>query len=248
MQWRGVENEVLSKVFQAGALTTRRVTREHGPKPNWSRLLERGYLREVHTVYGPVLAATPLTRQLSAQQGVLLDAPYLAGPSAIADRAYQMDALALLAVEGYTLHRHEYRRSTGVGLGAGRTSQILLTVLRVPPRIEAQLSQDWGFVYAPKPDAWDIHPEVLGYPNLYASISGRGIRLPRLRTLYRRHRFDIHVWRHPLLVAVPEEDSMRAFVRALEAERDELERTVPSPHPPPRFPYPLVRFILLPVP
>ncbi|MBI0447142.1 hypothetical protein [Deinococcus sp. DB0503] len=164
MKQQDIQFEVFRRIADAGALTTRRIVRECGPRPNWQGALDRGALREVHTVYGPVLALTPKARERMAPR---FDLPYLAGPSALADRAYQMDALSLLEEEGYTLARHEYKRSGGVGRQAGTTSQIVRTVLRVPRRIEAQLEQDWGFVYAPRFDAISgASPEVLGYPAL----------------------------------------------------------------------------------
>lgn len=157
-----------------------------------------------------------------------------------------MDALALLEAEGYTVGRHEYKRSGKVGHQTGTTSQIVRTVLRVPPSVEGQLEHDWGFVYAPRKTSWGIYPEVLGYPSLYASISSGGLKLPRLRVLYRQHHLDIHEWRHPLLLAVPEEGQMRAYIRSLEAERARLEASIRSRRL--LFPYPLIRLITLPAP
>ncbi|WP_216322903.1 hypothetical protein [Deinococcus aestuarii] len=247
-----LENAVLAKVLQAGALTTRRVIAEHGPKPNWSRLLREGYLREVHTPYGAVLAVTPRAHGLNAEKQVVPDAPYLTGPSAVADRAYQLDALALLEAEGYTLHRHEYKRSGKVGYQAGTTSQIVRTVLRVPPAYAARLKDTESYfasgryfvrrVLEPEADQWGIFGEVLGYPSLYASIGGGGIGLPRVRTLLRRHHLDIDNWRHPLILAVPEEGQLRSLLRVLEAERAQANpRNVSSL-------YPRVRLLILPRP
>ncbi|WP_216325967.1 hypothetical protein [Deinococcus aestuarii] len=247
-----LENAVLAKVLQAGALTTRRVIAEHGPKPNWSRLLREGYLREVHTPYGAVLAVTPRAHGLNAEQQIVPDAPYLTGPSAVADRAYQLDALALLEAEGYTLDRHEYKRSGKVGYQAGTTSQIVRTVVRVPPAYAARLKDTESYfvrghriereVLEPKADQWGSFEEMLGYPSLYASIGGGGIGLSRMRTLYRRHENDIHSWRHPLILAVPEEGQLRTFLRALEVERARTNDGGVSSH------YPRVRLLILPRP
>lgn len=247
-----LENAVLAKVLGAGALTTRRVVAEHGPKPNWLGLFRKGYLREVHTPYGAVLAVTPRAHGLNVEKQIVPDAPYLSGPSAVADRAYQLDALALLEAEGYTLARHEYKRSGKVGYRAGTTSQIVRTVLRVPPAYADRLRDTESYfaggryfereVLEPKADQWGIYEEVLGYPSLYASIGGGGIGLPRLRTLHRRHEDHIHLWRHPLLLAVPEEGQLRSFLRVLEAKRARTDDGGVSSR------YPWVRLLILPRP
>lgn len=241
-----LEIQVLESVMKAGALTVRRVIARHGPKPNWQGLLKVGLLREYQTAYGAVLAGTRVAHQFNRHSNLIGHAPYLTGPASVVDRAYQMDALALLEAEGYTVGRHEYKRSGKVGYKAGTTSQIVRTVLRVSPKIEAQLRQDWDFMSAPRQTPWGIYAEALGYPSLYASISSGGLKLPRLRALYRQHRLHIHEWRHPLLLAVPEEGKMRAYIRSLEAERARIEASLRFEKL--LFPYPLIRLIILPVP
>lgn len=238
------ERRVVNNLATAGALTSRHVTTTYGPRPNWHRLLQRGIIREVHTVYGSVLGLTPDTWQ-KAMSVNRPQTPYLQGPTSLADRAYQMDALRLLKLEGYTLSRHEYKGSGGVGRRGGTTDQITRTVLHVPPSTAAHLAEDWGQVVAPTWDSTLLQwPEVLGHPSLYATISGGGLTPAGLRRLYRRHHLHIHDWRHPMIVAVPDDRPHRAYVRALEARyqaADAESRSSPQP-------YPLIRLVVLPFP
>ncbi|WP_161882797.1 hypothetical protein [Deinococcus alpinitundrae] len=239
------EQTVLNAVSAAGALTSRRVRSEFGPRPNWCRLITDGLLSETQTLYGAVLAATPRAHRLGRELGSPRF-PYLTGPATVADRAYLNDALALLEAEGYTVERHGYKRAAGLAHQGTHTDQIVHTVLRVPKSVAGQLAHDWGWVYDFKV-RWDgSYDQQLGYPRLYSSVGSGGIGLGRLKGLYRRHRLDIHVWRHPMLVVVPDRDRARAYLRRLEAER----RLNAAWHPPtgPRFPYDLVRLVVLPLP
>lgn len=231
----------LKAVGQAGALTSRRVQDEWGPRPNWYRLITDGYLNESHTLYGPVLSLTTRGHKVLAV-GEHRTLPYLTGPATVADRAYLNDAIQLMDDEGYTVERTEYKGAGGLRHQGRYTDQVTRTILRVPPRIEAQLRRDWGFVHPLRPIPDGSYPEQLGYPSLYASISSGGIGLARLKSLYRRHEYHIHDWRHPLIVAVPDEDKMRAFLRGLEAQARRLNGSQPP------LGYGLVRLLCLPMP
>ena len=128
-----LRSQVFWKVAQAGALTTRRIIQEFGPKPNWQALLSgRTYLREYQTPYGAVLALAPQGRALAQQHQQRV--PYLAGPSAVTDRAYQQDALTLLQHQGYEVARYIYKKAGKVG-GAARRGERGHRKHRLPGRL-----------------------------------------------------------------------------------------------------------------
>jgi hypothetical protein len=245
--------QVFWAVAQAGALTTRRVIRQFGPKPNWEAALRQRYLREMQSTYGPVLTVGDVARKLiqarppPPEKGLI---PYVAGPSAVADRAFLMDALEALAAQGYTVARHDYKKAGTVGNAARRgakvTHQIIRTVMKVPETRMSWQAAD-GKPYGP--DHYGIYPETPGYPLLYATISNGGIKLPRLQKLYKRHKRDIARWATPLLIAVPEEGDLGAYIRAVEAAQRAVEDSIlrrgisysPSTHR-------LIELVILPLP
>lgn len=237
----GIQQYALNVVGQAGALTSRRVQVECGPRPNWYRLITDRYLNESFTMYGPVLSLTTRGHKVLAVGGQR-SLPYLMGPATVADRAYLNDAIQLMDDEGYTVERTEYKRAGGLKHQGRHTDQVTRTILRVPPRLEIQLRPRWGYVAAYNQNPDGSYDEKLGYPSLYASISSGGISLERLKSLYRQHHLDIHDWRHPLIVAVPEEIKMRAFLRGLNAQERRISRSLGSLN------YELVRLLCLPMP
>ena len=236
-----IQQCTLKAIGQAGALTSRRVQDEWGPRPNWYRLITDKYLKESHTMYGPVLSLTTRGHKVLAV-GEHRPLPYLMGPATVADRAYLNDAIQLLGDKGYTVERTEYKGAGGLRHQGRYTDQAIRTILRVPLRIEAQLRQGWGFVHPLKQELDGSYPEQLGYPSLYASISSGGIGLARLKRLYRQHYLHIHDWRHPLIIAVPEEAKMRAYLRGLDAQARRLNGSQPP------LGYGLVRLLCLPMP
>ncbi|MGY2897039.1 hypothetical protein [Deinococcus sp. UYEF24] len=237
----GIQWYALGVVGQAGALTSRRVTEECGPRPNWYRLITDGYLNESHTMYGPVLSLTTRGHKVLAAADHW-PLPYLMGPATVADRAYLNDAIQLMGDEAYTVERNEYKGAGGLRHQGRYTDQVTRTILRVPPRIEIQIRQRGGYVAAHKQEPDGSHKEQLGYPSLYASISSGGIGLARLKRLYRRHEFHIDEWQHPLIVAVPDGEKMRAFLRSLDAQARRLRGSQPARG------YELVRLLYLPMP
>lgn len=252
-----IQDKVFWAVARAGALTTRRIIGEFGPKPNWQSLIEERRLREYHTGYGKVLALGPTARHgfrerpPTPREGYV---PYVAGPNAVTDRAYLMDAIAVLEGRGYKVAYHVYKRAGKVGGAAQRgvkvTDQIVRTVVRAPADKMRELEAVYG-KGDPTPLYYQlgITPEVLGHPSLYASISGGGIKLPQLRRLYQRHKSDLDRWHGPLLVAVPEEGDLGGFVRAIEAEhRAIIERLVKDRLTPERPIQPRIQLIIVPLP
>jgi hypothetical protein len=249
-QWTAKERSVIREVVRSGALTSRRVIAEYGPMLMWSRTVELGYLREVHTIYGAVLGLGPVGRaafKVSDPQAYA-KAPYLTGPNAVLDRAYRNDALLILIEEGYQRHHSEYKMASGMGrvTGApGFTSQIVSTTMRVPPAEAVRIEWDWNLtVLKPKRTPSGEYPQVAGYPSLYASISGGGIRIERVRALLRRHRLDVTEWRSPLLIVVPDLEPYQDLQRRLARAQAVLRRTDPGP----LGRYPDLRLIELPLP
>lgn len=260
MEKMTTQKEIQARVFwavaDAGALTTRRIVEEFGPKPNWQKLITDQHLREYLTVYGPVLALGQTARRYFARHPGAVEqgpVPYIAGPSAVADRAYQQDVLKALTGQGYTVHHHEYKRTGQVGSAArtGRktTDQILRTVVEVPPQQMRVLAIDWRGLKPYHRDGWGMYPKVVGYPYLYASIAHGGIKLPKLKALYRQHKADIDSWRSPLLVAVPDEQELRAFIRAEESKRQRLHKKVMTAAGKPNLQlYDAIQLVILPPP
>lgn len=250
-----VSQEKMAAVFmgiaRAGALTTRHVIQRFGPKPNWQLLLDHHWLKEYQTPYGPVIALNVKGRELAQEK--LVHVPYVAGPASVADRAYQNDALEVLTARGYTLHHHDYKKAGRVGKAAqeGRpfTDQILRSVVQVPPEQMRTLVIHWGPGVAYQPERGGSHTRAVGHPFLYASISSGGIKLIKLRALYQKHKAAIDSWRTPLLIAVPQEGDLRAFVRAVEAQhRRKLEKPERERRSWDCPAYSCIELIILPVP
>lgn len=218
------ENQVriVQRLIIDGALTSRRVVQEYGPKPSWMRVLEEEYLREVHTVYGPVLGLSHDTYDYFRERPELPQPPYLKAPSSLADRAYQMDAIKALQAEGYEVVKLHYKRGSTVSPGA-YTSQVTSVILRVPPH----MAEDGKPVQPYNDEGIARYQDQRGYPRLYASISGGGIKLAQLKKLLKENERSMSTWGHPLLIAVPENHELDPYLRAIEAKgqriRDELE-------------------------
>ncbi|GAA5514945.1 hypothetical protein Dcar01_03709 [Deinococcus carri] len=249
--------QVFWGVAQAGALTTRRVISTYGPKPNWDHLLEKKLLREVQTNYGAVLTLGQTARaafHLTPPPREMGYIPYVAGPNAVADRAYLLDAIALLEARGYKVAYHVYKRAGKVGGAARRgvkvTDQIVRTVMRAPETKMSRLQALYG-KGEPPPLYYQLGktPEVLGHVSLYATISSAGIKLAQLRRLYKRHERDLDKWHGPLLIAVPEEGDLGGYVRLVEAQyRANIERLVKEGLTPERPIQPRIKLLTLPLP
>ncbi|MFK7602085.1 hypothetical protein ACI3L1_07710 [Deinococcus sp. SM5_A1] len=247
MTLTSVQNSVLSIIGVQGALTSRRVIADYGPRPLWHPLLTQGLLREYQTIYGPVVGLTDAGRQHQQH----LNCPYIASPSTAADRAYLNDALSVVVGADYEIEAHDYQQAGGKRrhqlLAAGQpptTSVIIRTTLRVPERVADNIYRDThqrverlhyiGGSYA---------PAQLGYPYLYASIRGGGINLSALKRLYKRHSLDTATWHHPLLLAVPDLQVLQLYIRSLEVNRWPMKSQRPWP-----VGFPPVRLIHLPLP
>lgn len=227
-QTLSVAKQVFYEVARHGALSVRRLEQTYGDPAQWQIALRTRYLTQQQTVYGPVLTLGPEARRTAGTAAVDFTIPYIAGPSSAADRAYQMDAVQHLEREGYSVARHIYKRAGAVGEAARRgrrtTDQIVATVMRLPEEqlrpLEARfLRSDRAY----RPGADGLYPERPGYPHLYATISHGGIRLPRLRKLLDKHKqHRTMYWHSPLLIAVPEEGNLRAYLRQLDARETEL--------------------------
>lgn len=224
---RSVTRQVLYAVGQHGALSVRRLEQKYGDPAQWQIALSARYLTQQQTVYGPVLTLGPEARRTAGAVSLPFDIPYIAGPSSAADRAYQMDAIQQLEHEGYSVARHIYKRAGAVGEAARRgrrtTDQIVSTVMRLPEdqlrSLEARFLRG-DRTYRPGPDG--LYPERPGYPHLYATISHGGIQRPRLRKLLKIHKHHRSYWQSPLLIAVPEEGTMRAYLRQLDVQETEI--------------------------
>lgn len=252
------ESDVFWAVLDAGALTTRTIIKKWGPKPNWLGLVKSKRLQEVNTIYGSVITVGDIgheevERRFPDEVTKLI---YLKGPSAIADRAYQQDALITLTQQGYTIYAHEYKRASPMVMrhrDSRRpwTHQIVSTCLRVP-EIEAQLlASRWGQRVKQIGDIIGVeaHEHRLGYPYLYATISGGGKSQQWVEAMYKRAATWSSDWRSPMLIVVPDLALHRNILRRVAAEQkanEDFDRKSAAPSY--LGSYPVLRFIEQPLP
>lgn len=249
------ESRVFRAVAEAGALTMRRVIAELGPLPNWSVLIDSQYLRRVDTVYGSVLGCGPVGREAvrTGHEEGLEALPYLTGASSLADRAYQNDAFQALFREGYTLGHHLYKTASPMitghrGSDRPWTHQILSTCLRVPDTEAELISLRWGQQVRP-PRGVEIHESRLGYPMMYATLSGGNVSRQRVAALYTQARRLSSEWRSPMLVVVPDLTVHRDVLRRVAAEQAADQREARNSFPRGRLgSYPALRLIEQPLP
>ncbi|MFC6664602.1 hypothetical protein ACFP9V_03990 [Deinococcus radiopugnans] len=194
-----------------GALTTRRLIHTYGPKPLWQDLIERGLLREVLTLYGPVIGLTDQGRlraaELNRKASSNIYIPYVSGASSLADRAYLMDAVQHLERLGYQWDHYTYKRAGRVGRAAStgikHTDQIICTTMQIPEQQMRELLIHYRPLRHPTGNA-GYRPEKLGCPSLYATVAHGGLSAARVRRLLRVHKSHLDVWHSPLLLAVPD--------------------------------------------
>lgn len=260
---RETEQDLIDTLNNQGALTTRRLVQEVGPKMHWHRLIDCGVIREYQTVYGPVIAYTQRGREQIQDQAERY-LPYLLGPGAIADRAYQMDAVRLLGDRGYRIDRVVYKtRNSKLPDRADEqetTDQISYLVMRQPEDEQRRLNALWPGFARPvneriKPDMWGNYPEALGRPRLYASISGGGTSSGWIRTWFRKksNALLISDWHCPLLVAVPDDQHLRSILRQNALKQLEARRMLEAdrswdPAWAVRMDYPDLELVILPLP
>lgn len=243
-----------------GAMTTRRIYREYGPRPTWEFLVHEKYLKVAHTPYGPVVAATKKGHKW-AEEKWQCRMPYVDAASHMANRAYLMDALEIIRSQGYTLHHHVYKPAGKVGSAArsGRpvTDQITRTVVSVPEPELRRLKAIFGVDDRRNPlqqDRLGRWSEAVGHPSLYATISNGGISLNGVKALLREHKEHLKVWHTPLIIVTPNEALLRPLVRSINGryrhQQETLNAKVNRPGlPPPNLPiHELVTLIDLPCP
>ncbi|AFD28253.1 hypothetical protein [Deinococcus gobiensis] len=202
------EQHLLKLLAYYGPLTTRRIIRLN-PKPNWRRLLTRRIVVEHCTAYGRVIAPSRETYDAFRKAGK--EMPYLIAPGSAADRAFQMDAIWSLQDQGYEVSRAEYKGSRH--RNGKKTSQVLYVELRTPQAArEAWAGPIYEHFWRP----------ARGYPYLYASVANGGLKVSQVRKLVSSHKMDRSTWQHPLIIAVPNAEPLRAYHRQLEAKREHL--------------------------
>jgi hypothetical protein len=237
-----VQADILDTVIECGAVTERRVVHCFGPRAGWEDLVKQGWLRRYETAYGTLLALGPTWRLHCVRSG--RGQPLaLSGPSLVMDRAYQVDALTLLAQEGYHCHSwvHAARWHHNVRIQSG---QITHYVMRAPEAELETIRQQWGPVSPPQPDS--LYSAARGYPSMYATVSGQGITSAGVRRLLHNHQSSITSWRSPLLVVVPDPLHVRAVARATWAAEDRARHRWSAGQPDRVLP-PRLRVIALPL-
>lgn len=206
--WSSTEGKAFYAVQHAGALTARRLDELCGLRPNWSRLLTVGWLKQVKTVYGPVVTWGDRAHDLFGTHA----AARLSAPSSLADRAYMMDALRTLELEGYTVVETEFKSTPQLGKRGAHIVRARVQVSEVEMQALRAFRQNSSGGDPAK-------REKLGQPWVYARISGGGINRAMASKLYHGHAGDINLWRSPLILVVPSTETFRGLLRAQEAER-----------------------------
>lgn len=214
-KWTDTETQVFWTVAEWCALSSRTIMADGLLKPHWHRLIRDGHLVEQRTDYGPVVALSRQGHALTQDQRPGTPFDRLEAPSTLAGRAYHNDVLLRLKGEGYIPRAAQYKRASSC-IEATHTSQILSQRVEVPREELARLKELWG-------RGAHSTAHLIGRPLLYAYRHGLSVR--RLKALQARHKHDIDRWRHPLIVAVPDEGELRPYVRAhLHEERLRLDR------------------------
>ncbi|WP_147363219.1 hypothetical protein [Deinococcus sp. RM] len=210
MDWTPTEIDVWNDVSECLALTTRRITADHGPRPNWKRLLDNHWLEEVQTTYGPVLALTKQAYDHLPSQS------RLTGPNSLADRAYMMDAVRMLEGQGYEWLDWDYKLYQDT---KRCTAHITRARMRAPQTEMRRLIAYFGDPGPPRLAPSGVPEERLGEIWLYARCSGGGVQATELRKLLKLHGSHItYSWRSPLLIVTPEESgALRHLVRRTNA-------------------------------
>lgn len=219
-----VQVAVVQAVRHLGAVTARRLERDHALKAAWEVLIRERWLESHDSVHGELIALGGHARTHCTAQNMY--APYLTSPSAVLDRAFQNDALELLVSEGYVVVDAVYKKATGISRArSGRlvTAQVLHHILRVP-----NCEPPDGYARAPR----DMKERVRGHPILYATVSGGGMSEQRLLRLLKTHDTAIQAyWRSPLLIALPDPAAVRRVVREANTRQqravDDIERQFP---------------------
>lgn len=214
-KWTDTETQVFWGVARWCALFSRTIMADGLLKPHWHRLIEDGHLVEYRTDHGAVVALSrrghALARDL--RPGETFDR--LGSASTLAGRAYHNEALLHLQDEGYTPLQAQYKGASSC-INATHTSQVLSQQVEVPREELDRLTELWG-------RGAPTTAHLIGRPLLYAYRHGLNVR--RLKALQARHKHDVDRWRHPLIIAVPDEGELRPYVRAhLHEERLRLDR------------------------
>jgi hypothetical protein len=211
MELKPAERKTLNWLAPWGAATVKRTVLTCGPRVNWSGLIDGGLVRVYRgTALGDVLGLTRAGRDLVA------GAVYLNAPSTVTDRAFALEAVLQLEAQGYERNGMVYKPKP-----AGDDTDVAVRYRLKVPADEYGDLRDQLRNWRPFDPTAQVSVPALGYPSLYASVSGGGLTAKRVTKLLTEHAGDISVWCHPLLVAVPEETPpLRRLLRRLEWERE----------------------------
>lgn len=213
---------VINSLSSAGAFSTASRHYDAPPSEVLLEMLKHGLLKKSHTIYGTVISLSDNGRRAAKEMLKLSSVDYLDGPSALADRAYQVDVRLELQSRGYTFIRGIFKKAGKFGKASRThfqyTDQLTSFYVRIPQEDIKRRQHIWGppqEYQRPDPGGSAWVPPTIYHPCVYASIAHGGINLPRVKALYRKHQNEIHHWRAPLLIAVPDPEPLRAYLRQL---------------------------------
>ncbi|PNY82746.1 hypothetical protein [Deinococcus koreensis] len=204
-----IDEQVFWLVAVRCALSSRTLTAHGCPRRSLSALISRGWLLKRETDFGPVVALTAAGLAEARRRRPREAFDRLSAPSMLAGRAYLNDTLDLLAQTGYTTYEAHYKRALA-GKSILHSHQITSVTVEVDP---VHLTRLRAFHPVRSPE----NLEPIGRPRLY--IFPSGISVARLRQLLTVHARDIPAWRHPLLIAAPNDHAVRALLRAAQARQ-----------------------------
>ncbi|GAA5504305.1 hypothetical protein Dxin01_04075 [Deinococcus xinjiangensis] len=207
------ERVTLAQLGQDGALFAtdlQRMTEGH----YWLRLVKQGLVLEAMSDLGLVLGLTSQGRQAVLQDDLLNGdtPPYLASPTSLLDRAYQMLVLRHLVDDrGYKVMGAYYKSAAGLPRGKKKNKGDMGgdTGSKEKKEVTKRQYTDQRLSLVVEPPAYQPPPLDLSedgrraYPLVYAPLGQGPASGKTFRRLYYLHRQQTMRWRSPVLLAVP---------------------------------------------
>ena len=186
------EERLFRAVGLAGAVRRDRLEIEFGSAA-LTEILDRGFLRVVHPLYGPVVTLSPegydIYAELTGHR-----AERLTRPSTLADRAFQVEAILHLRGTATVVGR-QLKRASGLASLEDRTHTDQVVAYRVV--LEGTPQARWA-------EQGQVAEENLRYcPLLYCRGASGPVTMETVRHLMKTHRGDVTLWGHGPLLLVP---------------------------------------------
>lgn len=201
------EQTLLRQLKVTGALSLGRAMELVGHPARWQGL-QRGdnpLILSVRTAFDTCLALTPLGASV-------LQMPHLSGVNSIAGAAFREEAMAHVEAMGYHI-LGEGERSIGRDDKKRKQKMLKVTQLRVS---DARMEQLLRTGEVDRGASGDLNVPRPGYPQMLVSASARYLTVRHLD--YIKEKWHIPTWRSPLLIVVPCDQALQAWIRREEAK------------------------------